>query len=137
MRDLSSAQAATGSALLPRLDEINDHRREVALRLATAVEKSTAVQLLAASPQAEPIYLRLPLLADSESKRERLYEKMWAAGIGAGRMYEKTLPELFIPQAQDAYPGAKAFSRRLLTLPTHYHVSENDIQIMEEILTEF
>lgn len=137
VRDLSNAQAGIGKALLPRLDEINERRREVALRLATAVEKASCVQLLTVESEAQPIYLRLPLLAESEDRREQLFEKMWAAGIGAGRMYERTLPEIFAPQSRAVYPGAEAFARRLLTLPTHYHVSDNDIQIMEEILAKF
>jgi perosamine synthetase len=137
VRDLSNAQAAVGTALLPRLDEINDRRLEVALRLAKAVKRSSAVQMLRAEAQAEPIYLRLPLLAESWDVRARLFERMWSAGIGAGRMYEKTLPEIFAPEHKAHYPGAESFARRLLTLPTHYQVSENDIQIMEEILTDF
>jgi dTDP-4-amino-4,6-dideoxygalactose transaminase len=137
VRDLSNAQARIGTALLPRLDEINERRREVALRLATAVETASSLQLLTVESEAQPIYLRLPLLAESEDRREQLFEKMWAAGIGAGRMYERTLPEIFAPQSQAVYPGAEAFARGLLTLPTHYHVSDNDIQLMEEILAEF
>jgi dTDP-4-amino-4,6-dideoxygalactose transaminase len=137
VRDLSNTQAAIGAALLPRLDEINDRRREVALRLSKAVRRSSSVQLLRTEAQAEPIYLRLPLLAESVDVRERLFERMWSAGIGAGRMYEKTLPEIFAPENQTPNPGAQAFARRLLTLPTHYQVSENDIQIMEEILADF
>jgi dTDP-4-amino-4,6-dideoxygalactose transaminase len=87
--------------------------------------------------QAEPIYLRLPLLAENEAQREQLFSRMWAAGIGAGRLYEKTLPEIFAPGTSANFPGAQAFARRLLTLPTHYHVSENDVEIMEEILSGF
>ncbi|MFN2162240.1 MAG: DegT/DnrJ/EryC1/StrS family aminotransferase [Candidatus Promineifilaceae bacterium] len=137
VRDLSDTQAAIGAALLPRLDEINMRRREVASQLAKAVGQSSAVQMLKPDAQAEPIYLRLPLLAESESVRERLFERMWSAGIGVGRMYEKTLPEIFTSDNQAGYPGAQAFAHRLLTLPTHYQVSENDLQIMEEILADF
>lgn len=135
--DLSNAQAATGSALLPRLDDINRRRRELASRLAAVVEKCAAVRLLHVESEAEPIYLRMPVLAQSESIREQLFERLWAAGIGAGRLYEKTLPELFEPAIQANYPGAEAFARRLLTLPTHYRVSEKDMLIMEEILADF
>ena len=137
LRDLSDTQAAIGAVLLPRLDEINGRRRETALRLAKAVGQSSAVQLLRADEQGQPIYLRLPLLLESESVREWLFERMWAAGIGAGRMYEKTLPEIFASDDQAHYPGAQAFARRLLTLPTHYQVLESDLQIMEEILADF
>ncbi len=135
--DLSSAQAAVGLALLPRLDEINARRTAVSSRVSRAVEKTSSVQNLAITPKAEPIFLRLPVLAASESERERLYGLMWAAGIGAGRLYEKTLPAIFEPRTQDTYPGADAFARRLLTLPTHYHVSEDDIALMAEILRRF
>ncbi len=134
IRDLSSAQAEIGRALLPRLDEINDRRRAVALRLIRAVNESTSLQSMTYAHEAEPIFLRLPILAQSEGQREALFAKLWAAGIGAGRMYEKTLPAIFDPKNQHAFPGAEDYARRLLTLPTHYHVSENDIQIMEEIL---
>ena len=137
VRDLSSSQAEIGRALLPRLDEINGRRKETATRVARAVNNSTSLQTLVVEQEAQPIYLRLPLLAESESRREQLFEQMWAAGIGAGRMYEKTLPEIFSPESQTAYPGATDFAQRLLTLPTHYHVSEDDIERMETILADF
>jgi perosamine synthetase len=134
VRGLSNAQAGIGLALLPRLDEINRRRRQVAGRLLRAIADAPGLQTLQVEPAAEPFYLRLPVLAESESRREQLHNQMWAAGIGAGRMYEKTLPAIFDPQNRDAFPGAEAFASRLLTLPTHYHVSENDLQVMGEIL---
>lgn len=137
VRGLSDAQARIGLALLPRLNGINKRRREVAGRLATAVENAQDLQLLTIEAQAEPIFLRLPLLAANESRREALFEALWSAGIGAGRMYEKTLPAIFDPERRDDFPGAEDFARRLLTLPTHYHVSEDDIVVMEEILAKF
>jgi perosamine synthetase len=137
IHDLSSAQAEIGRELLPRLDEINDRRREVALRLAAAVQKTQAVQNLAVEKEANPIYLRLPLLAESEALREGLFAQMWSTGIGVGRLYEKTLPEIFNHEDQANFPGAHSFAHRLMTLPTHYHVTENDIAIMEEVLANF
>ena len=137
VRGLSNAQAEVGRALLPRLDEINGRRRAVALRLASAVKKNPALQLLAVEEEAWPIYLRLPVLAQSEARREELFTRMWSAGIGAGRLYEKTLPEIFTPRESAEFPGAQSFARRLLTLPTHNQVSENELAIMEEILTGF
>jgi perosamine synthetase len=137
VRGLSNAQAEVGRALLPRLDRINDRRRKIASRLATAVKETPAVQLLIVDEEAWPICLRLPVLVESEERREELFARMWSAGIGAGRLYEKTLPEIFTPQESANFPGAQSFARRLLTLPTHYHVSENEIAIMEKILSGF
>ncbi len=135
LRDLSRAQAGIGLALLPRLDEINALRRKLALRLAAAVDNARSVRLLEIEADAEPFFLRLPLLAESENARELLQQKMWAAGIGAGRMYEKTLPEIFGPLNRASFPGAESFAHRLLTLPTHFYVSEDDLRVMEAILT--
>jgi dTDP-4-amino-4,6-dideoxygalactose transaminase len=135
--DLTPAQAAVGLALLPRLDEINRRRRETALRLATAVENATALRTLNITSESGAIFLRLPLLAESEGVRDALFAEMWAAGIGAGRLYEKTLAEIFTPDDAAAYEGATSFARRLLTLPTHYQVSERDIELMEEILAGY
>jgi dTDP-4-amino-4,6-dideoxygalactose transaminase len=137
VRGLSNAQAEVGRALLPRLDEINGRRRAIASRLATAVKKTSAVQLLTVDEEAWPIYLRLPVLVESEARREELFARMWSAGIGAGRLYEKTLPEIFMPGDSANFPGAQSFARRLLTLPTHYHVSEKELAIMESILSSF
>jgi dTDP-4-amino-4,6-dideoxygalactose transaminase len=137
VRDLSSAQAGVGAALLPRLDAINARRREIALRLIPAIEKANSLNPPAIQPDAEAIFLRLPLLATNEEQREALYKKMWAAGIGAGRMYEKTLPAIFQTAGRATYPGAEDFARRLLTLPTHYHVTQDDIEIMRQILAGF
>jgi perosamine synthetase len=137
IRDLSSSQAEIGRELMQRLDEINERRRKVARRLAAVVEKAPAFQNLLIEEQAEPIYLRFPLLAESEALREQLFARMWAAGIGAGRLYEKTLPEIFTPGNRANFPGAQSFARRLLTLPTHYHVSEAEIAIMEEVLADY
>jgi dTDP-4-amino-4,6-dideoxygalactose transaminase len=137
VRDLSNAQAEIGLALLPRLDEINERRRKVASRLASAVKNAASVRNLEITEEADPIYLRLPVLVENEELREQLFKQMWSAGIGAGRLYEKTLPEIFTPKESATFPGAHSFARRLLTLPTHYHVSENEIEIMEEILAGF
>jgi dTDP-4-amino-4,6-dideoxygalactose transaminase len=137
IHDLTNTQAEIGRAQLPRLDEINKRRQEVAWRLAAAAEKAPAVQNLSVAEEADPIFLRLPLLVESEALREQLFARMWSAGIGAGRLYEKTLPEIFTPEASASFLGAQSFARRLLTLPTHYHVSEDEIAVMEDIMINF
>jgi dTDP-4-amino-4,6-dideoxygalactose transaminase len=77
--------------------------------------------------KAEPIFLRYPLLAASEEERESLYEALWAAGMGVGRLYEKSLPAIFKPGTQASFAGAETIARRLLTLPTHHNVTGDDI----------
>lgn len=153
--NLTPAQARTGRALLPRLDEINAQRQRHAEKLTQALKQSTSIQSISISESADPIYLRFPLIAESKRQREQLFKEFWAAGIGAGRLYEATLPSIYavdgVGRGQDAilsygdkqeatsygsFPGAEAVAGRLLTLPTHHYVTDNDLQIMSRILEE-
>ena len=137
VQGLSPTQASVGLALLPRLDEINAQRRRKASILQEVTGRSRSVQTVSISETAEPFFLRFPLLAESEEQREMLYDQFWSAGIGAGRLYEKSLPSLFPSDDPASYPGAEAVAGRLLTLPTHHYVTDDDIQIMSEILLQF
>ncbi len=65
---------------------------------------------------------RYPLLLPSESSRDKLYDELAQKGLGPSRMYRKTLDE--IPDTAPRVAGgdtrgARAFARRLLTLPVH------------------
>ena len=137
VQGLTPTQAGVGLALLPRLDEINARRRRKAFLLQEVTGRSGSVQTVSISETAEPFFLRFPLLAESEEQREMLYDQFWSAGIGAGRLYEKSLPSLFSPDDPASFPGAEAVASRLLTLPTHHYVTDDDIQIMSEILLQF
>ena len=137
IRGLTASQAGVGLSLLPRLDEINAQRRLKANRLREVIEQAhSLINFTVANPD-ESIFLRFPLLADSEELRERLYNQLWAAGIGAGRLYEQTLPTIFSTTDTASYPGAEAVAGRLLTLPTHHYVTSDDLQTMCEILLNF
>jgi dTDP-4-amino-4,6-dideoxygalactose transaminase len=136
LRDLSNAQAGIGLALLPHLDEINAQRKKTALRLAALIEQTQTIDNIQIAEDTEPIFLRLPVLAQDAAAREKLYQTLWSAGIGVGRMYERPLPAIF-PQSDANFPGAESFAERLLTLPTHYHVSEDDISLVGRILRDF
>ena len=137
VQGLAPAQASVGLVLLPRLDEINNQRRSKASILQEAVARSRSVQSISISEKAEPFFLRFPLFAASAKQREALYEQFWSAGIGAGRLYEKSLPSIFTPDNREPFPGAEAVAGRLLTLPTHHHVTDDDINTMRDILLQF
>jgi perosamine synthetase len=148
LRGLSSAQAAAGLVMLPALDSINAHRRRRGEQLTAALRNLPGVHLpgsahsaetpgTAAAVQAsEPIYLRFPVVFDSEIMREYAVSRFHEAGIGAGRMYRKTMGEFFPQHAEGVYPGAEHVARCLMTLPTHHYVTDADIDRMIEIVTE-
>lgn len=130
---LTAPQAAVGLSLLARLDTINSRRYHNACELMDRLQAFDFIHTPPAAATAEPVYLRLPLIVDSEQRRERLLRRLWAAGIGAGRMYRNSLPELFPQLATRNYPGAAAVARRLLTLPTHHYLTPADLASIASI----
>ena len=150
LRGLTPAQAGVGLALLERLEAINQQRRENACRLIAHLQELDFVQFPCLAPTAEPIYLRLPVIVDSEERRERLFQRLWKAGLGVGRMYRRALAEFFpqlalhppIPpygeyyagSTTETYPGAERVARCLLTLPTHHYLAQTDIDHIAQIL---
>ena len=74
-------------------------------------------------------FLRLPLLFDDPQHCLAAHEALQAKGFGAGRMYKRTIPELFTG-LEGHFPGAEAVAAGLLTLPTHHHVRHNDLVTM-------
>jgi len=130
---LTTTQAAIGLSLLARLDAINGRRCHNARQLMARLQAFDFVHVPPAPAAAAPVYLRLPLIVDNEERRERLWRRLAAAGIGAGRMYRHSLPELFPQLATRNYPGAAAVARRLLTLPTHHHLAPADMALTASI----
>lgn len=127
---LTPAQASAGLGLLPRLDAINQRRRGNASQLLQRLAGLPGIALPAPHPPAEPIYLRLPVLVASESRREQIFQALWAAGIGAGKMYRRVLPDLFPELQRGHFPGADYVAHHLLTLPTHHYVADGDVERM-------
>ncbi len=125
---LAPSQAAVGLALLPKLDEANQQRRRNAERLMARLAGLDGVCLPMVDPTAEPIYLRLPVLVPDEARHKEIYRRLWAAGIGVGRMYQRPLSAIFPQIPSDGNPGAELVARSLLTLPTHHYLTDADVE---------
>jgi len=144
---LSAAQAAAGMVLLPHLDANNAVRRRHGEQLQSALQPIPNLHMPGArlmqmersagteSSAPEPIFLRFPVVFDSDAMREAAFHRLQSAGFGAGKMYRKSLATLFPDFADGVYPGAEHVARCLLTLPTHHYVSDNDIATMAELLS--
>ena len=139
---LNAPAAALGQRLLPQLAGWNAQRRANGQRLLADLPAQAGLTPIAAAAGSQPIYLRLPLLARSPAQRAELIARLRRAGIGAGRLYGHTLAEILrrpFPAALpgptavnlgDDFPGATEIAQRLLTLPTHPYVQENDLALM-------
>jgi dTDP-4-amino-4,6-dideoxygalactose transaminase len=138
------AQAAVGLALLPRLDVINQQRRDRARQLlagladlASLITPGVATGAGAARATEntrQPIYLRLPLLTSTPAQADTIFAALKGAGIGVGRMYGRTLTEFFPQVAGPSLPGSERVARTLLTLPTNYHLREDELTLIPELV---
>ncbi len=124
---LASTQAAVGLRLLPGLDRINAARRARALAWLEGLQDLPGV-ILPREQDHGAIYLRLPLVVEDTDRADGLQAQLAAAGIGAGRMYRRTLDEFFPHLSGAVHPGAAQVARGLLTLPTNHYVTAADIR---------
>jgi dTDP-4-amino-4,6-dideoxygalactose transaminase len=144
------AQAAVGLALLPRLDEINQRRRDNARWLLAGLadfsslstpgvgnvtrQAARAEGSLATENTKQPIYLRLPLLTSTQAQADTLFAALNGAGIGVGRMYAHTIAELFPQLDAPPLPGSARAARMLLTLPTNFHLRLDEVSHIPELI---
>lgn len=97
-------------------------------RVRSATAADFAERLAVAALGAHP-YLRLPLSACSVESKRRLHAESKARGLGLSAAYPTPISD--IPQVRaringQQYPSAQRVAERLLTIPTHQWVNEND-----------
>ena len=70
---------------------------------------------------------RYPILLATSSLRDRCFDALWRAGLGASKLYQSLLTSQEIDGASNStWPNASSFATRVLTLPVHSDVNEND-----------
>jgi dTDP-4-amino-4,6-dideoxygalactose transaminase len=152
LRGLTPSQAAVGLALLPRLDTINQQRRDHARQLLAGLAgfkslitpgvghsmrhsgESRIERTQTTENTKQPIYLRLPLLTSTPAQTDTIFAALTAAGIGVGRMYGHTLQEFFPQLVAPSLVGSERVARTLLTLPTNHHISTEDIARIPDLV---
>ena len=85
-RQLSSAQARVGVAQLAELDDINRVRRQNGRQLRSQLQGLDFVHIPEIPPEADPIYLRLPIIVDTAERRRatlpgRFGRPTWAQDV--------------------------------------------------------
>jgi len=121
--------------LMERLGEFNRIRRANAAALASELGGIPSFAALRPVEGSSPNYIRFPLLAGDQARRDRAIASLRAAGIGASPFYpgaicdiEGIAPHMAIRDFHR--PKAEEVSRRLLTLPTHPYITDRDKQVI-------
>jgi dTDP-4-amino-4,6-dideoxygalactose transaminase len=123
----ASAWAQIGAALLQYNAEPMDNLRVWRAAFEEWAQHGLTLLQTAAGP-ANGRHLRLPVLARDRQHRDRLVDALHVAGYGASRFYGASLEQIAaVPDSvvrQGPFPNASRLADRLLTLPTHAHVTE-------------
>ena len=107
----NSARKSISSAILVRLGVSNQMTREIPL-------------------------LRFPIICARQDDRDNHFARLRSIGMGASKMYPgpvNEISEISTFFTGSKFPGAKALSARLLTVPTHHFVRVGDIERISEL----
>ena len=130
LNGLSAVKAGIGSSILARLDQVQAVSCHNARQLMEQLSEFDFAKIPQIAPEAEPIFLRLPIVLEDEKRVEKIFDGLSQAGIGVSRSYSRTIPDLYandFPSHGKEYPGASQLAACLLTLPTHAYLREEDI----------
>jgi perosamine synthetase len=122
LQRFTAFQAGIARRMLKRLDSINSERRKIAEILTRLLAGSRSVDLPSAVSGGEPVSLRFPVIA---SRTEENYQ------LGVVRSYPAPVQHIqgigpFLTATDQEFPGARLLAERILTLPTHCYVTDDD-----------
>jgi perosamine synthetase len=125
--------------LMDTLAEINEVRCKNATIIANALVGNRYFSVPRAAPDCQPSYIRFPVIAKDEATRHRALIRLRVAGIGASPFYPSAICDIagiapHMAPGNFHRPRAEALSRRLVTLPTHPYVRQQDLNRMVDIL---
>jgi len=136
---MTRASAAIVLASVPSADAAAGRRRERAHLLRGAVERSAFLTNIHCRAELQPSWLRVPVLARDEAARDRCVQR--GRRLGVASSYPQPLPALARDLdlgigATSEEEGAEEVARRLLTLPTHDHVSVQDHEGLTALISD-
>lgn len=134
-------QQALLAHLLPTAQILQDGRQARAIRLRQALH-GAKVEVLWPRETDTGAYLRLPILLPTHGIRARLLSELSRRGLGATEGYPLPLSKVatlrsFLSEPDLEYPVADGVSQRLMTLPTHVWVTDEDIEEITEVMAQW
>jgi dTDP-4-amino-4,6-dideoxygalactose transaminase len=125
--------------LLPAGDKLAAIRRQNAARIAGDVRGHPKFMTPELPPGCVASYVRCPVIACDEEARTMAVTRLRAKGIGASPFYPCAICDIegierLTGPGNHHRPGAESLSRRLLTLPTGPHVTDQDLQVIKDVL---
>lgn len=138
---LSLIQKCAGTLLLDKLDTFNSMRKINAKNLIEAIIQTGDYVIPGFSRGNDHAYIRLPVLCKTKIERDNLLVRLNRNGISSSGMYPTTIRKIrgiekHLLSSESYYPGAESVVDRLLTLPVHPMLKENDLAKIINIMTK-
>ena len=90
----------------------------------------STVRLVKASGRGESVYLRLPVLMRSKQEKDALCRRSADEGLGISSLYPSSVEQIAMLSkalSSQHVPQSTMIAERLVTLPTHELVSDDDL----------
>jgi perosamine synthetase len=126
---MNDVQAAIGLAQLPRLDQENDRRREIAHQYQSRLARVPGLELLRPQEDRVSSHHLFCILAEG---RNALVEKLRSAGVDVGVHY-KRCDQYRMYEEQDLH-NTERFCKRALSLPMHLGLNEEHIEYITDTI---
>jgi perosamine synthetase len=129
---LPSVNAEVARRTFLSLDPYNETRIRNARLITHYLHDNESLRIPRPDVAGQPVYLRFPIVFPKKEVRRRVFWVLNRRRLGASCSYPTPLNEVSAFRrylsAEEDYPGAKFVADRILTLPTHPYVNEQDIQ---------
>ncbi len=132
LKRLTYLQICAGAVLMDNLMKVNVARAKNAHKLAESLLKMSQYMIPGYDKNKCPFYLRLPLLCSDKTDRDKVEISLKRQGIVASTMYPSTIRQIpgvkkFLASNDDCFPGAQIVVDKLISLPTHPYLTDDDI----------
>jgi perosamine synthetase len=139
---MSEASAAVGSVQLKKLDKLNEKRKKNAEALTEGVEKISGLTPPRVNDDVKHVFYQYVVRVEEDypTERDKLAEHLWERGVDAAVHYPTPIYRQPIygklGYGKTVCPVAEDTCRRVLSLPVHPSVTEEDITYLLDILKE-
>lgn len=125
--------------VLGKLEQTIEERRARGEYLQERLRAIDDLQVLQMPVDSRPAYPWLPMLFRQSEVRNEAYRRLRSSGLGPSKLFTRSLNRYdyladIVPQGH--CPGAEYVAARILTLPTHRHVTKEDMDRMVKIISE-
>lgn len=134
---MSDMQAAIGLVQLNKLDQLNGRRREVAARYQQELKDLDWIELPVEKDYAKSAWHLFQIKLPDESARDRLIGELKDHGIAPGVHYYPCHLHPYYIHLKASVPVSNQIWRKILTLPIHPNLTEEDMDRIIDCLKNF